>query len=114
MEGGGRLVFPDVSKERNTGLFKGRGFQEERSDDIHSNRIALLKQQSVVTQKLRRTDVLSLVDSWVTNTASEKHLVSTKKNFLYCRKNMMCLKVGLLRMCKVFPRPVKLYISVLR
>ena len=59
-----------------------------------------MKQQFVVTHTINQTEIPSLLDSCVTNRPSLKILY--KKYFLYFRKNMTRLNVGLLRICQVF------------
>jgi hypothetical protein len=43
--------------------------------------ISLMKQQFDVTHNIRQTEILTLLDSWVTNTFSQ-NLVSTKRKLL--------------------------------
>jgi hypothetical protein len=57
----------------------------------------------------------TLLDSWVTNTTSVKMLCPQHNCFfLYFRKNIACLTVGLLRKAKSFLFPVQLCICGLR
>lgn len=50
----------------------------------------------------RQTEVPAFLDSWVTNTPVEILSPQNKCFFLYFRKNVTRLSVGVLMMCQVF------------
>jgi len=61
-------------------------------------KISLMKQQSFVTHTICQTEIITLLDSWVTNAPSIKILCPPKNGIsLYFRKYLMCFSVGLSR-----------------
>jgi len=61
-----------------------------------------MKQQFVVIHTIRQKEIPALPDTWVTNTSSAKMLYPQKNSFyLYFRKNITYLSVGLLWTCLV-------------
>ena len=60
-----------------------------------------MKQQFFVTRTIRQTEIHALLDGLQTHLLS-KSCIQKKKCFLYFRKNITCLNVGLLRICHVF------------
>ena len=63
---------------------------------------SLMAQQFVVTRTIRQTEIPALLDSWVTNTPVKMLFPTPPKNFLYFRKNVTPVHVGLFMMCKGF------------
>jgi len=65
--------------------------------------ISLMKQQFLVTHTTCQTEILALLDSWVTNTSSVKMMCTWKHSLsLHCHKTITCLNVGLLRISLKF------------
>jgi len=65
--------------------------------------MSLVKQHFIVTQTIRKIEISALLGSWVTNTPAVKMLCPQENCFfLYCRKNMTCLCIGLLGICQFF------------
>jgi hypothetical protein len=63
-----------------------------------------MKWQFIVMHTIRRIQISTLLDSWVTNTSSVKMLYPQKHCLsLYFRRNLTCLSVGLLMIGQAFP-----------
>jgi hypothetical protein len=62
---------------------------------------SLMKQQFVVTQTIRRTEILALLDSRVTNTPSVK-IYAHRIAYLYSSVRTTCLRVRPLRVVHFF------------
>jgi len=60
-----------------------------------------MKQQFVVTNRIRQTEILALLDSCITNTPSVK-IYAHKIAYLYSFARTTCLRVRLLRACPIF------------
>jgi hypothetical protein len=72
-----------------------------------------VKQLFVVIHTIRQNEIPALPDSSVTNTSSAEMLHPQNNCFyLYFRKNITCLSVGLFRTCQVFSVSCKICVPV--
>jgi hypothetical protein len=69
---------------------------------VRHESLSLMKRQFAVTHTISRTEIPTLLDSWVTNTPSVKMLCPQKYCLsLYFRNIITCLIVGLLKIGQV-------------
>lgn len=67
--------------------------------------ISLMKEQFVVTHKIRQAEISAVVDIWVTNTAVK--ILCPQENYFYLYFRITCFSVDLLTTYQVFLSPVK-------
>jgi hypothetical protein len=77
--------------------------------------MSFVKQLIVVTNTIRETEILALLDSWVTTHLLSSVLLTTKLLlFLFFLENMTCLYIGVLRIYQVFSLSCKIGHPVVR